>query len=65
VAITYGDPSFYSKVGFQPLSENSIRAPLKLSIPEGWLGQSLNVNSIPTLNERPTCVKAFNDPALW
>lgn len=65
VAITYGDPSFYSKVGFQPLSENAIMAPLKLSMPEGWLGQSLTENSIPTLNERPTCVKAFNDPALW
>ena len=42
VVITYGDPSFYSKVGFQALSENIIQAPLKLSMPEGWLGQSLN-----------------------
>ncbi len=35
VAVTYGDPSFYSKVGFQTLSEDIIRAPLKLSMPEG------------------------------
>jgi putative acetyltransferase len=65
VAITYGDPSFYSKVGFQALSENVIKAPLKLSMPEGWLGQSLTEEPIPTINERPTCVKNFNDPAYW
>jgi predicted N-acetyltransferase YhbS len=65
VAITYGDPSFYSKVGFQTLSENIIQAPLELSMPEGWLGQSLTEEPIPTIAERPTCVKEFNDPVYW
>ncbi len=65
VAITYGDPSFYSKVGFQTLSENVIQAPLKLSMPFGWLGQSLTGDPIPTINERPLCVKEFNDPVYW
>lgn len=65
VAITYGDPSFYSKAGFQPISESVIKAPLKLSMPEGWLGCSLTGESIPTINERPTCVKEFNAQAYW
>jgi len=65
IAITYGDPSFYSKVGFQTLSENVIQAPLKLSMPEGWLGQSLTGEPIPTINDRPICVKEFNDSAYW
>lgn len=65
VAVTYGDPSFYSKVGFQTLSENVIQAPLKLSMPLGWLGQSLTGDTIPTINERPVCVKEFNDPVYW
>ena len=65
IAVTYGDPSFYSKVGFQALSENVIQAPLKLSMPFGWLGQPLTGESIPTINERPTCVKEFNDPVYW
>ncbi len=65
VAVTYGDPSFYSKVGFQVLSENVIQAPLKLSMPFGWLGQSLTGEPIPTINERPGCVKEFNDPVYW
>lgn len=65
VVTTYGDPAFYSKVGFQSLSEKVIQAPLKLSMPEGWLGQSLTDNPIPIINERPMCVKEFNDPTLW
>jgi len=65
VIITYGDPSFYSKVGFEALSENVIQAPLKLSMPEGWLGQSLTQEPIPTINERPICVDEFNDPGYW
>jgi predicted N-acetyltransferase YhbS len=65
VAVTYGDPSFYSKMRFQALPENIIQAPLKLSMPIGWLGQSLLGDTIPAMNERPTCVKAFNDPVYW
>lgn len=65
VVITYGDPMFYSKIGFQPLSESIIQAPMKLSMPEGWLGQSLAEEIIPTIHERPTCVEAFNNPAYW
>ncbi|WP_178861604.1 GNAT family N-acetyltransferase [Thiomicrorhabdus cannonii] len=65
VAVTYGDPAFYSKVGFQPLSENLIQAPLKLSMPFGWLGQSLTGEPIPTIKERPGCVAEFNDPVYW
>jgi putative acetyltransferase len=63
--VTYGDPSFYSKVGFQALSENVIQAPLKLSMPFGWLGQSLTGDPIAAINERPVCVKEFNNPIYW
>ena len=65
VAITYGDPSFYSRAGFKALSENVIRAPLELSMPVGWLGKSLTEEPIRTINERPACVKEFNDPVYW
>ncbi len=65
VAVTYGDPSYYARVGFQPLSESAIQAPLKLSMPEGWLGQSLTGQPVPTINERPSCVSEFDDPVYW
>ncbi|MFV0346578.1 MAG: GNAT family N-acetyltransferase [Bacteroidales bacterium] len=65
VAVTYGSSDYYSKVGFKALSEDVIKAPYKLSIPEGWLGQSLTGSSIPNIEERPSCVIQFQEQSLW
>ena len=65
VAVTYGDPAFYSKVGFQALSEDVIQAPMPLSMPEGWLGRSLSGEPIPILKSRPACVQEFDNPEYW
>ena len=65
VAITYGDPSFYSRTGFEPLSEDVMKAPLTLSMPHGWLGQSLTGGPVPAVSDRPACVREFNDPRYW
>lgn len=65
VVVTYGDPAFYSRVGFAPLSKTVLQAPHRLSMPQGWLGQSLTAEPIPVLAGRPDCVQPFNDPGLW
>jgi predicted N-acetyltransferase YhbS len=65
VAVTYGDPSYYGKFGFKPLSESVLKAPFDLSMPHGWLGLSLTGELIQTRTERPDCVDAFRDPAYW
>ena len=65
IVVTYGDPAFYSKVGFSPLQEEVIKAPLKLSQPVGWLGQSLTGDSIQPIPGPCSCVKAFDNPAYW
>ena len=65
LVITYGDPAFYSKVGFQRLSEQQLKAPLPLSMPQGWQVVSLTDAPIPSIAKRPTCVKAFDNPAYW
>lgn len=65
LVVTYGDPAFYSKVGFQALSEDLVQAPLPLSMPEGWLGQSLSGEAIPVLKSRPVCVREFEYPDYW
>lgn len=62
---TYGDPSFYAKVGFQPISQDDIAPPLELSQPEGWLGQSLTDDPIDAIPGDCRCVKALDDPAYW
>lgn len=65
LVVTYGDPAFYSRVGFQALSEDVIRAPLPLSMPEGWLGQPLSGEAFPILNSRPSCDHEFDNPDYW
>lgn len=65
LVITYGDPAYYGKAGFRPLSEALIQAPLPLSQPHGWLGQSLGSSPIRPNPVRPTCVAEFNDPVYW
>lgn len=65
VVVTYGDPRFYSKIGFKPLSENVIKAPLVLSHPEGWLAQSLSGRVIKKVNAASQCVAALNHQQYW
>ena len=65
LAFTYGDPAFYLKVGFRPVTEDMIRAPLPLTQPEGWLCQSLTGDDIPRIPGESSCVKAFDNPLYW
>ena len=65
VVVTYGDPRFYSKVGFEQISEDIIKAPLTLSYPHGWLAQSLMGNRIvPEIGET-MCVSALDHQRYW
>lgn len=65
VVITYGDPNFYSKVGFKPITVADAAAPLPLSYPEGWIGQSLSEGTFQPLKGVCRCIPALNDPSLW
>ena len=65
IIFTYGDPNFYSKVGFNQITERIAKAPLKLSQPEGWLGQSLVSGKIEPIVGNSNCVEAFNKPEIW
>jgi len=65
VVVTYGDPGYYTKSGFNVITEDQIAAPYKLQFPEGWLAQSLNGKPLPNLAEPCRCVDAFADPQFW
>ncbi|NTS78006.1 N-acetyltransferase [Catenovulum sp. SM1970] len=65
LVITYGDPNYYTKVGFKPVTEAQIKAPLPLSFPHGWIAQSLIGNTLPSIKEKPVCVAALNQAQLW
>lgn len=65
IAVTYGDPAFYGRVGFTPVSEADLPAPQPLGQPEGWIAQSLTDAPLTPLSGPARCVAAFDDPALW
>ena len=65
LVFTYGDVKFYSKVGFNAISEKLVKAPLKLSYPEGWLRQSLTGDEIKAIAGNSYCVEALNLPIYW
>jgi predicted N-acetyltransferase YhbS len=62
---TYGDPNYYSRVGFEHVPQEVAEAPFKLAHAEGWLGQSLDGDSLGFALGQACCVEAFNDPRYW
>ncbi|MCL1068627.1 N-acetyltransferase [Shewanella olleyana] len=65
LVFTYGDPNYYVKVGFNPISEDCIKAPLVLTYPEGWLAQSLVGAEIEPIEGDSFCVDALNEQLYW
>ena len=65
ILMTYGDPSFYGKIGFLPVTEQVAPPPFPLSMPIGWIGQSLHGAEIALLQGSCTCVSALKNPAIW
>lgn len=64
-AVTYGDPAYYCKVGFQQITEAQAAAPQPLSHPEGWQAQSLKGAELTPLRGRAHCVPALDNPVYW
>lgn len=65
LVFTYGDPAFYTKTGFQPITEQLVKAPYPLSQPIGWLAQSLTGTAIAPMHGETKCVAALSDPKYW
>ena len=65
IVVTYGDPGFYSRVGFRAISEEIAPAPRTLSMPHGWQAQSLTEAPLGRLTGPCGCVAAFDNPVYW
>ena len=65
VVVTYGDPAYYEKVGFQPASEADLAAPVPMQYPHGWQAQRLNDTQPVRVTGPSRCVSAFADPSYW
>ena len=65
IAVTYGDPSFYGRVGFKAMSQTDMAAPQPLQQPQGWIGLSLTRQPLTPVRGPCRCAAAFDDPAFW
>ena len=65
LAATYGDPAYYGRTGFVPVSTRQIAAPLALGFPHGWLARPLRGGDLPALQGPSFCVRALNRPDIW
>lgn len=65
LVFTYGAPAYYSKTGFNQISERVINAPFELSQPEGWLAQSLDGKPIQAMQGATKCVDALSHKEYW
>ena len=48
VVVTYGDPSYYTKSGFNVRADDTIAAPQRLQVPARWLAASCTGKPLPT-----------------
>ncbi|CDT45417.1 GNAT family N-acetyltransferase [Vibrio coralliirubri] len=64
-AVTYGDPDYYSKVGFGKISVEQVPAPFELSFSHGWLAQSLTGGQVKVTSGKSSCVEALAHPEYW
>ena len=66
IAVTYGDPDYYSKVGFRPVTQQQVPPPLALQYPHGWLAQSLDSGGdFRPLQGPSRCAEALKSPDYW
>lgn len=62
---TYGDPHFYSKIGFASVDTDTVPSPFALTQPEGWLCQWLNDAPLAFVEGPSHCVAPFDNPDYW
>lgn len=65
VAMTYGSPDYYGRVGFAPVDAQDAAPPHPLSLPHGWIGQSLTKAPLSALQGASRCAPALDDPRYW
>ena len=65
LVVTYGDPAFYSRTGYQPVSASDLAAPHPLSMPQGWIAQSLDGITPLEAHGPSTCIPDLDAPELW
>lgn len=65
ILLTYGDPHYYGRFGFETISEQIIESPQPLSFPHGWLAQSLSNEPLVEMPGETRCISALDNAVYW
>lgn len=65
VVLTYGDPDYYRRFGFEHVQAEMFVPPQRLAHPDGWLGRVLEPFDPPMSPLDITVCRAFDNPDLW
>lgn len=65
IIVTYSEIDFYPKVGYKPLSVDTIQTPLIVACPNCWIAISLKDSIIRPITGKSHCVEAINDFRYW
>ncbi len=66
IVFVYGDPNYYGRFGFVPVSPEQHQPPFPLEFPDGWNAWDSQTGQPPTSDSGPIrCVGSLNKPELW
>jgi putative acetyltransferase len=65
VVMTYGDPAYYGRVGFRPVTADAVAPPQPLRQPHGWQGLALGAGGDVMMTGPSRAVAALERPELW
>jgi len=65
ILFVYGDPKYYSRLGFSADAAARYTPPYRLQYPFGWQAVALNECSIEEAPIKVACVASLCDPELW
>jgi predicted N-acetyltransferase YhbS len=65
LAVTYGDPAYYTRFGFRKMNESVVIPPYPLSQPTGWIGMLMNGDNVESIVGKCDCVEALKSPEYW
>ena len=63
IVLVYGDPNYYTRIGFN--AEHNLEAPYHLKYPEAWMAQELLEGALAKSQGIVRCASSLSSPEYW
>ena len=65
LVLVYGDPVYYARSGFEPVSTERFTPPCELTYPHGWMALALAPQKLDAVSGRIQCADALSAAEDW